>query len=139
MYLWENHLAFSSYLLENFSNIDAKHREAALRTIIHNDYYACFHKVKQLDELHGYSTVGGGNNSHNDVIDKIRNYNVDLTLREKQKIIRELKEMKDYRRKADYKEGASYIFKIEIVTDLHQKSIKLFETLRDFESNKNQN
>ena len=34
MYLWENHLAFSSYLLENFSNIDAKHREAALRTII---------------------------------------------------------------------------------------------------------
>lgn len=84
MYLWENHLAFSRYLLENFSNIDAKHREAALRTIIHNDYYACFHKVKQLNELHGYSTVGGGNNSHNDVIDKIRNYNVDLTLREKQ-------------------------------------------------------
>lgn len=91
MYLWENHLAFSSYLLKIFSNIDAKHREAALRTIIHNDYYACFHKVKQLNELHGYSTVGGGNNSHNDVIDKIRNYNVDLTLREKQKIIRELK------------------------------------------------
>jgi len=109
--------------------METKFRETVFRTIIHNDYYACFHKVKQLNDLYGLSMVGGGTNSHNDVIDKIKQYNGELTSDEKQTLIRELKTLKNYRQKADYLESNNYIYKTEIISNIHNKATKIFGSL----------
>lgn len=129
MYIWEKHLDYSEYLLKNSHQINKQFEETIFRTIIHNDYYACFHKIKELNEVYNLITPDGGNNSHNNIIIKVREYDVELSLREKNSIIQRVNLLKDYRRKADYERGNDFLYTETMVTMIHEQAKEVFKQL----------
>lgn len=101
--------------------------EGLYRVAIHTGYYACLNKIRQINELKNISTKHGGNNSHNDIIESIREYE---EISDKTRLIQLMKTLKEYRRKADYEDGNANIYTNAGVNRILNNCEKAFNILK---------
>ena len=136
MYIWKTNLELSSILI-NFSSINENNKlttgqlEGFSRLAVHAGYYACLNKIREINELKEIKTVSGGNESHINIIDAILTYD-DHSEVNKNKLVRRMRQLKEYRRKADYERGYNNIFKSNFICKKINEFNSVFEELEKF-------
>lgn len=129
MYNWKININVSEAIIEHVKDVDypKETNEGFCRTIVHKSYYACFHKVLEMNNLQGLSSATGGVESHTDAIDCIYNYQGSITSRTKTEIVNKMRQLKTYRTNADYDSTGS--FNIERAKYIHGIAKDTYEKL----------
>lgn len=131
MYIWSTHLEIGDILSElendnNDSKLTNSKIEGLNRLAIHAGYYACLNKIRQINSTKIITTKKGGKDSHNDIIESIRQYK---DIQNKNKLIVDMKSLKDYRTKADYEDGNAFLYTNESTKEILKKCKKTFDIL----------
>ncbi|MGF3066657.1 HEPN domain-containing protein [Facklamia sp. P12955] len=131
MYIWETNLEICKIVNQLDKDIEGEQLtpskiEGLNRIAVHSGYYACLNKIRQLNNLKGFETVKGGLGSHTEIIDCLNKYE---DLPDKNEIMRTMRKLKEYRKKADYEDGNSNLFSRDPVDRIIKTCEKTFNTL----------
>lgn len=112
MYNWKTNINVSEALIDHLTDVSypRETNEGFCRAIVHKSYYACFHKVLEINNLNGLSSATGGNDSHTDAIDCIYNYENSIDKTTKTEIVNKMRQLKKYRTNADYESTGAFSF-----------------------------
>lgn len=134
MYHWNTNIILCDKLLsyvENDTFLFDEHVEGFMRMVISRAYYACFHELKAKNEHFGIHPEVNSSYSHDNVIDALLAYPETCDRANISRLRNQMKQLKDYRKKADYEE--QHTFSKDYAREILKKSQRILNAIRTIE------
>lgn len=135
MYEWKNNFDLAKVIYKEISLADTNDEhiiEGSNRTIVNKVYYACYHRVMELNKKFGLDASVKSTSSHSDNIHKITRYRQRSDVFNQTELVylrREMEKLKGYRHDADYLHSGT--FNIKKTEYILSKSEEIYNKLME--------